>query len=49
MMTTFSGHSKFLKYLDYDNQPTWLNIFIHTGFGVAILIALAVAIAGFFL
>jgi hypothetical protein len=25
------------KYLSYNNEPRWLNIFIHVGFGVALL------------
>ncbi len=39
-MKTRNGNKGFFKYLSYNNQPRWLNIFIHVGFGVSLLSAI---------
>ena len=36
-MKTMIENKSFFKYLSYNNEPRWLNIFIHVGFGVALL------------
>ncbi|MDH5763250.1 MAG: hypothetical protein OEZ51_09720 [Nitrospinota bacterium] len=36
-MKSMTEKKGFLKYLSYKNEPRWLNIFIHVGFGVALL------------
>jgi len=36
-MKTMTKNEGFFKYLSYNNEPRWLNIFIHVGFGVALL------------
>ena len=36
-MSTMTENKGFFKYLSYNNEPRWLNIFIHIGFGVALL------------
>ena len=36
-MKAMTGNKGFFKYLSYKNEPRWLNIFIHVGFGVALL------------
>jgi len=40
-MKTMTEKKGFFKYLSYKNEPRWLNIFIHVGFGVALLSAIA--------
>ena len=40
-MTSFVEKNGFFKYLSYDKEPRWFNIFVHTGFGTALLVALA--------
>ncbi len=43
-MKTMTKNNGFFKYLSYKNEPRWLNIFIHIGFGVALLSALVALI-----
>lgn len=43
-MKTMTGNKGFFKYLNYENEPRWLNIFIHVGFGVALLSAITALI-----
>ena len=47
-MTPFAGNNDFFKYLSYD-EPRWFNIFIHTGFGAAILMAVGVIVLAWLL
>lgn len=48
-MTPFAAKNSFFKYLNYDNEPRWFNIFIHTGFGAAILTAIGVVLLAWLL
>ncbi|QPJ62205.1 MAG: hypothetical protein G3M70_10110 [Candidatus Nitronauta litoralis] len=43
-MNTHSDKKSFWDYFSYDNAPHWVNVFIHIGFGFAILSALIVMI-----
>jgi hypothetical protein len=36
-MKTMTKNKGIFEYLSYKNEPRWLNIFIHVGFGVALL------------
>ncbi len=43
-MTTFTDNKDFFKLLSYKGEPRWFNIFIHAGFGAAILLAVVALI-----
>jgi len=46
-MNTMTENKSLPKYFSYKNEPGWLNIFIHVGFGFALFMGIGALILSF--
>ena len=47
-MNSITEKKGLINYFSYKNEPGWLNIFIHVGFGVALLAGIGVLVYSLF-